>query len=224
MSFASVTNEEYGPIIAHYWCEKAEKHGTEGELSEALALLNKALSADAQCVRANMLQGDMHLASGNLKAAQAAYLAIEYQNPVYLSEIISSLCQCFPSPHEKAHLKKHLMRILKHFGGATVTSAVANMLLEEEGHQKAYAFITEQLHQRPTIRGITYLLELEEPETEVVKSGKAVILKKAIDALREHQSIYQCRQCGFPGRLLHWQCPGCRYWGTVFPVQGVEGE
>jgi lipopolysaccharide biosynthesis regulator YciM len=26
---------------------------------------------------------------------------------------------------------------------------------------------------------------------------------------------YNCRQCGFQSISLHWQCPGCKGWGTV---------
>ncbi|MDH5369549.1 MAG: hypothetical protein OEW99_05965, partial [Gammaproteobacteria bacterium] len=33
-----------------------------------------------------------------------------------------------------------------------------------------------------------------------------------------------CHVCGFNGKTLHWQCPGCKRWDTVKPIQGVEGE
>ena len=36
--------------------------------------------------------------------------------------------------------------------------------------------------------------------------------------------IYQCHQCGYQGRILHWQCPSCRRWNTVKPIVGIEGE
>ena len=32
--------------------------------------------------------------------------------------------------------------------------------------------------------------------------------------LLKEQSAYQCHRCGFTTRTLHWQCPGCRSWGT----------
>jgi lipopolysaccharide biosynthesis regulator YciM len=31
------------------------------------------------------------------------------------------------------------------------------------------------------------------------------------------ESGYECRQCGFTGKSLHWQCPGCKGWNTTVP-------
>ena len=28
-------------------------------------------------------------------------------------------------------------------------------------------------------------------------------------------ATYHCHTCGFRARSLHWQCPGCKHWGTV---------
>ncbi|MGD9729872.1 MAG: hypothetical protein AB7V39_26315 [Nitrospiraceae bacterium] len=32
--------------------------------------------------------------------------------------------------------------------------------------------------------------------------------------------MYHCSNCGFRGKSLRWQCPGCRQWNTVKPYQG----
>jgi lipopolysaccharide biosynthesis regulator YciM len=40
----------------------------------------------------------------------------------------------------------------------------------------------------------------------------------------EEKPVYQCTHCGFAGKALHWHCPGCKRWGTVKPILGLEGE
>ena len=40
--------------------------------------------------------------------------------------------------------------------------------------------------------------------------------------LLSDRPIYKCLHCGFPARLLHWQCPSCKHWNTIKPIQGVE--
>jgi lipopolysaccharide biosynthesis regulator YciM len=35
---------------------------------------------------------------------------------------------------------------------------------------------------------------------------------------------YRCGYCGFSARTLYWQCPGCKKWGTIKPIYGIEGE
>ena len=52
----------------------------------------------------------------------------------------------------------------------------------------------------------------------------AAAVKIAVRHLRERQSDYQCEHCGFVARHLHWQCPSCKHWNSIKPIQGVEGE
>nr|VFK05430.1 MAG: hypothetical protein BECKH772B_GA0070898_105871 [Candidatus Kentron sp. H]VFK05998.1 MAG: hypothetical protein BECKH772A_GA0070896_106051 [Candidatus Kentron sp. H]VFK09385.1 MAG: hypothetical protein BECKH772C_GA0070978_106011 [Candidatus Kentron sp. H] len=86
-------------------------------------------------------------------------------------------------------------------------------------------FLTGKLRERPSLRGYQRLLEME---LHRVAPGNASdhfhILKELISSLLKDRPVYQCRQCGFPAERLHWQCPGCKDWSTVKPIQGVEGE
>jgi lipopolysaccharide biosynthesis regulator YciM len=40
----------------------------------------------------------------------------------------------------------------------------------------------------------------------------------------EETPVYRCKNCGFRGKTLHWQCPTCRQWCTVKPIQADEKE
>ncbi len=51
-----------------------------------------------------------------------------------------------------------------------------------------------------------------------------LILKGLTDRLLTDKPVYRCHACGFNGKTLHWQCPGCKEWNTVKPIYGVEGE
>jgi len=45
-------------------------------------------------------------------------------------------------------------------------------------------------------------------------SGRyASVMLKFADDMLARQSTYRCGNCGFAGRRLIWQCPGCRKWG-----------
>jgi lipopolysaccharide biosynthesis regulator YciM len=35
---------------------------------------------------------------------------------------------------------------------------------------------------------------------------------------------YRCQRCGFGARAHHWQCPGCKSWGSIKPVHGAVSE
>ena len=44
------------------------------------------------------------------------------------------------------------------------------------------------------------------------------LIKDILDQLAAQQEGYQCRQCGFRGQALHWQCPACHGWITMQPA------
>ena len=46
-----------------------------------------------------------------------------------------------------------------------------------------------------------------------------LLLKGIIEELRAQHLGYACGECGFKGKSLHWQCPGCNRWNTIKPVQ-----
>ena len=50
------------------------------------------------------------------------------------------------------------------------------------------------------------------------------LLKDTVERVLEEKPVYQCTHCGFAGKAMHWHCPGCKRWGTVKPILGLEGE
>ena len=43
------------------------------------------------------------------------------------------------------------------------------------------------------------------------------LVRKVTGKLLADRVGYECRFCGFQGKSLHWQCPGCRHWDTTAP-------
>ena len=47
-------------------------------------------------------------------------------------------------------------------------------------------------------------------------------MQVVLTGMIENEHGYRCRQCGFSGRAMHWQCPGCKGWQTYEP--GPKGQ
>jgi lipopolysaccharide biosynthesis regulator YciM len=48
-------------------------------------------------------------------------------------------------------------------------------------------------------------------------------LQAMIERVLTSRKTYLCEHCGFRGKAMHWQCPGCKRWNTVKPVwEGSE--
>ena len=218
------TGNALGAVIAHYWCELAEKARGYGDVGLAQTHLSAALKAYAGCVRASILRGDLLFDAGDSAGALEAYQQVEQQDRDYLPEIIERLLTTAQSASVKSDLIKYLHHIVARYGGISATLALAELTEREAGRSAAAAFMTEQLRKRPTIRGFERLLALEAHTEATEASSHARMLQVLIEQLMVNRPAYKCGHCGFPARLLHWQCPGCKHWNTVKPIQGIEGE
>jgi lipopolysaccharide assembly protein B len=218
------TDKDMGSLVAQYYCELAEQARHDGDAVSAAQMVSRALSYDRKCVRASILQGMLGTDAGKYKAAVRAFRRVEEQDIGYLAEIIEPLQECYAKLGTPGAMVEYLQGVLKKYSGITPMLALAEYIREERGDQEAAAFITEQLRRRPSVRGLARLIELNLAHSEGPARENLLILQDLIRSLLEEKPIYKCAQCGFHGKAMHWQCPTCRSWNTVKPIQGVEGE
>ena len=219
-----VTGMSAGERIAHYRCEQAEKAQERGEPEQALALVAEAVAAHKGCVRASLLEGDVLAARGELEAAIAAYGRVEHQDPEYVSEVVERLAICYRNLGRNEELIARIDGLMARNGGTSTTLAMADLKREREGTDAALEFMAAQLQRRASVRGLDRLLELELLASGEAETRHLRILKVLTGALLADRPVYKCRHCGFPAKSLHWQCPGCKQWSTLKPIQGVAGE
>ena len=81
--------------IAQYYCELAMNDIIAQKLDTARIQLHKALDANKNCVRANVLLGDLEASTGAHKAAISHWKRIEYQQPEYLGLIANKMLKSF---------------------------------------------------------------------------------------------------------------------------------
>lgn len=220
----SRTGQSKRNLIAQYYCEKADKVYRHGEPSKALKLLKRALAEDVNCARASMMEGDIEKSAGNYKAAIRAYHRIEQQEPDYLPEIIKPLTECYRAIGKIDDMVTFLRQNLAKHNGISIMLALAELIKQEKGENDAADFISEYLKLRPSVRGMDRLIGLNLENVKDSVRDKLQVLKDVTTQLIEDKPIYSCAQCGFAGRTLYWQCPSCKSWTTVKPIQGVEGE
>jgi len=99
--------------------------------------------------------------------------------------------------------------------------ALADLLRTDEGDQAALRFLCDYLQRFPDLEGLDRLVALNLDEGEKVGSDTLKIIRELIGKLLEGRPAYQCCQCGFGAKTLHWQCPGCKSWSSIKPIQGM---
>lgn len=215
---------DLSPIIAHYFCELAEDEIKHGELSRGFKYLKKANMEDPNCVRISIIEGNTEKNSGNYKAAIRAYRRVEDQDPDFIPEIIDSLDDCYRALGLEQEMQTYLEQIINKTDSISVMLALANMIRKQNDAQAEIEFISDHLKFRPSVRGMDRLIELNIDVSKESVKDKLMVLKQVTEQLLYDKPRYICNNCGFSAMTIHWQCPGCKNWNSIKPIQGVEGE
>lgn len=222
------TGSDLGNVVSQYLCEQAEQAREDGNLDAALELIGMALEAHAGCVRASIIEGDLLASKGAYEGALVAFQRVERQDPDYVPEVVERTLACLEALEDVNGVRRFLTQVYQRHGGMTAMLALAELTRRDDGEAAAIAFVLEQLKARPTLRGFERLLELESFGAAGAGNGQSpehwLILGSLTSSLMEDRPVYKCQHCGFPARLLHWRCPGCKHWSSIRPIHGIEGE
>lgn len=219
---ASATKKNMQSVIAHYYCELAEIAIANKQNEQADHYMKNALLADRQCVRASLLQGRSLMDRGDYKTALRSFKNVKDQNPDYISESIDALASCYEALNEEEKLVKELMQLLKEHPHVPVVLILSERIRRWKGDKVAANFVADYVRRYPSIRGLHLFISLYQSNTEGRAREDLLILQNLTKKLLADKPDYRCVSCGFSGKSLHWQCPGCKQWGTVKSVHSLE--
>ncbi|MFH1333973.1 MAG: lipopolysaccharide assembly protein LapB [Pseudomonadota bacterium] len=210
--------------IAHHYCELAELALKTDDYESATRYLKKALSNDSNCVRASLLFGNMLVDKGNYKQAIRHFQHIKDQDPDYFVEAITSLVDSFRALSKETELILYFKEVLKEFPRIPVVVVLSEQIRQWRGDKAAATFVADYVRKHPSIAGVHRLVELQLPLTEGRAKHDLSILHSLTQKLLAAQPSYQCINCGFAGKVLHWQCPSCKRWSSMKPMYTLEVE
>lgn len=211
-------------VIAQYYCELAQKALLDRDQSAATQHIKRALSFDRNCARASILLGELESTQGDCKAAVRAYRKVAEQDIEYLPEVIKPLRTCYQELGQSDAYVVFLQESLQRYSGISPILALAEEIRARESDQAAVDFVIEQLRRRPSVRGLEWLIDQSLDHSAGEARDTLTILHDLATKLLEGKAVYECHRCGFAGKQLHWQCPSCKSWNSVKPIQGVVGE
>ena len=220
----NINGENYDSVMAQYFCELAEQTRERGDHSAVIRYLERALDTDPNCVRANLVFGHLYEEDGEYERAIQSYKKVEQQDIEYTPEVIDSLLSCYARLGKPYEVIPYLSELVDKSAGLSPMLAHADLVQRRDGDEAAELYITEQLRRRPSVRGLDKLIDVHLAYCAESARDNLMILRDLTQKLLENKPIYNCVKCGFKGRSLHWQCPGCKSWHTMKPVHGVEGE
>jgi lipopolysaccharide biosynthesis regulator YciM len=211
----AVRGQSAATRIAHYHCELADAALAAARIDEAAEEAKRAQSIDPLSTRASMILGAVEEKRGRPAEAVEHYRRALETNPVFARELLPPIERC-----AQASRNPRVYAEILEEGNALadvplpLVLAKARWLAGTGGD--AVAFLTQRLASRPEWESLLMWLEISGnartagAEWETVRTG----LQKQLAA----RPRYRCGHCGFTPGLLFWQCPSCKLWGTVRPV------
>lgn len=219
-SLHAMTGQPSRSVIANYYCELAEQARADGDSALAKKMLKRAYSQDTGCLRASILAGEIARDSGNCKAAIKAFKRVGKEDPVYLSEVVLPMLECYERLGWIREGVHYLRDALSRQRAFKPVLEFADYLRRHEGEEAAQRFVTDYLQTHPSLPGLAHLVESLAPDTDETHRRRVETVRDVLKSLLVDIPVYICNNCGFKGKAIRWQCPSCRCWGCVKPYQG----
>lgn len=208
--------------IAQFYCELAQDALVRSDLPDALSLLDKALHADRNSVRATMLLGDALVAQGEVESALTVWKRVEQQSVPHVALVAGRLMDGYRRvgrPQEGVNL---LRSYLAEASSIDLLDVVFKAVIELDGVEAAKALVVDELRRNPTLLGLDKLLEARLMDAPAHIWEELSMVKNLIHGYTAKLARYQCSHCGFKARQYYWQCPGCSNWETYPPRRTEE--
>jgi len=221
-----LSNQDQRHVIAHYWCEIAALAYKEPNPQKMRQAINRALSIHKLSVRAIMLSAKMHFHCRDYRRALRAWRRASDLAPQLLQEMIGGIAECYRALDDQDSLIAHLQKLALHSSSGRVLSYVLEQLQEirgqQHGQKMAEELLLQHLQRYSTAEGLWRLLQFRQLQEGNPDSAYRDFLCEYLQLVLHTDRVYVCQHCGFSAKKLNWQCPSCRRWDSMLPVQDPE--
>lgn len=208
---------------AQYHCELADQARMAKQPAEALKYAKRALDEDPECVRASLLLGRLQQDAQDWTAAIKAYQRVAEQDPRFLPEIMQSLWDCYKALGDAESYLHFLRDIGIDYAGAAPVLAQAQLMQETGIDTRQY--LAAAFTERPSWALLERLLDVTVLPASEPLAPAVDAMRKAVSQTAKTRPRYKCGNCGFMPGLLFWQCPSCKQWGSVAPIdEPISGK
>lgn len=205
--------------IAHYYCEMALKSKLANDTHLARLELEQALDANKNCVRANVLLGDIAAEAGDHKTAISTWKRIEFQKPEYLGLIAPKLLASYRALNQTSEGLNLLQTYLQTYQLTSLLNVLYEVTMQEQGAESAARLARTELIRMPSLTTLDQLLQaramLETQQPQSANLQDTQLMQQAVRHAIGNKTAYYCEQCGFKAKYHHWQCPACNAWEAL---------
>ena len=204
--------------IGQYYCEMAQSSLLASDTHSAGHELNLALDANKNCVRANVMLGDIESEAGAYRAALSYWKRIEFQHPEYLGLVAAKMLKSYRALKKLDDGLVQLNTYLDTYKLATLLTAIYEVTLAEQGAENAAKLARNELIRQPSLQTLDQLLQaraMDDSKRSQVNQQDLQLMQQTVRNAIGNRRAYYCDQCGFRAKQYHWQCPACNAWESL---------
>ncbi len=211
--------------IAQYYCELAMNEIIAQNHDAARKQIALALDANKNCVRANVLLGDLETTEGAHQAAITHWKRIEFQQPEYLGLVAGKMLKSYRAMNNLNEGLAQLNTYLETYKLPSLMSVLYEATLAEQSAEKAARLARNELIRQPSLTTLDQLLQARAMADDVNNQDIQLMQQTVRNAIG-NRAAYHCNQCGFRAKQYHWQCPACNAWESLpaEPSEAVSRE
>ncbi len=199
--------------IAQYHCEQAVQALLGNDRETARKHLDEALDANKNCVRANVMLGEMEALAGDHEAAIAIWKRIEFQQPDYLGLIAAKMLASYRTLNRTNEGLELLKTYLQTYKLYSLLNVLYEATIAQQDAETAAKLARDELVKKPSLQTLDLLLQARLLQDEAPQD--AHVIQQTVRYAIGNRSAYVCSQCGFRAKHYHWQCPACNAWESL---------
>lgn len=213
------SRESLAQRIAHYHCELADAALAARHCEQAAESVRAALAIDPRSARARLTDARITLQQGQTLRALDALSAAAGVDASVIPEALVLWWRAYADVEYRQAARATLQKLVEFDPGVRALLVRADVLGEEQGLAEAEQLLADKLVERPSMALLQRLLKIDAGrEDHSALIGKLTVASEVIQRAIDRNPSYRCQRCGFGARTLHWQCPSCKSWSSVKPV------
>ncbi len=207
--------------IAHYYCELAERARQDGDMESARHFLNHSRRSASGTLRGTLIGAALAEEEGDHSRAVTLYKRLLTADRSMMAEVLPLLVAACREIGREAEMERFLKGLLgkdpsirRDIAYAAIGNGLEQVALLREcvedylldSDTLAPLIDADHLRSLPPDRRLASIQRICSGLRRLVMSG----------------SRYRCTGCGYSANRLVWQCPSCKAWESVRPVQAFR--
>jgi lipopolysaccharide biosynthesis regulator YciM len=215
--YEKVASLKQNRLIAHFLCEQALQSFAKGDRGLGAKLVKRAIVADSDCVRANIIMADDERKNGRYKAAIKTYMKVLDQDTAFVTEILPSVVECYEALGNEKKIPGMLDEIVGRYRPEQGMLLISRLFARFGTKHNAKELLSDFLQQYPSVKILASYMTVVDCQHDDANDIQENV-KQALTKIVANGASYCCGECGFSGQALYWHCPSCKSWGSVKPI------